>query len=125
MPDNVVDRVGSLMEAVRFWMLSTWNGHELRSRPMGAFVRRDEGAIYFFSDERAHADDEIRQYPQVNVAFADPHAQKYVAVSGTAEVGADRAKIRELWSVPTRFWWDSPDDPHIRLIKVTPHTAEY
>ncbi len=120
-----VDRAWDLMESMRFCMLSTWNGRELRSRPMGAFVRHDEDAIYFFTDARAHKDDEIRQYPQVNVAFADPGGQKYVAVSGTAQVSADRGKIRELWSIPARFWWDSPDDPSIRLIKVTPHGAEY
>jgi general stress protein 26 len=37
----------------------------------------------------------------------------------------DRAKIRALWSIPTKFWWDSPDDPNIRLIGLTPHTAEF
>ena len=120
-----IDRAWDLMETVRFCMLATWNGRELRSRPMGAFVRRDEGAIWFFTDQRAHKDEEIRQYPQVNVGFADPGGQKYVAVSGTAEVSDDRAKIRELWSMPTKFWWDSPDDPNIRLIKVTPQAAEF
>ena len=53
-------------------MLSNWTGTELRSRPMGAFVRRAEGAIYFFTDECTHKDDEIRQYPQICLAFADP-----------------------------------------------------
>jgi general stress protein 26 len=125
MPDNDVDRVWDLMESVRFCMLSTWNGQELRSRPMGAFVRRNDNAIWFFTDQRAHKDEEIRDYPQVNVAFADPGAQTYVAVSGSAHMSDDRAKIRELWSIPTRFWWDGPDDPDIRLIKVTPHSAEF
>lgn len=125
MPETDAGRAWDLMESVRFCMLSTWNGEELRSRPMGAFVRRDEDAIYFFTDQRAHKDDEIRRYPQVNVAFADPSGQKYVAVSGTAQVSDDRAKIRELWSIPTKFWWDGPDDPDIRLIKVTPHVAEF
>jgi len=125
MPDNDVDRAWNLMESVRFCMLSTWNGQELRSRPMGAFIRRNENAIWFFTDRRAYKDDEIRSYPRVNVAFADPDRQAYVAVSGSAQVSDDRAKIRELWSIPTRFWWDGPEDPNIRLIKITPHTAEF
>jgi hypothetical protein len=29
-----------------------WNGSKLRARPMGAFVRRAEGLIYFFTDAR-------------------------------------------------------------------------
>jgi len=54
-----------------------------------------------------------------------PHRQDYVSVSGTAEISADRAKIRELWSVPAKIWWDSPDDPNIRLLTVTAEIAEF
>jgi general stress protein 26 len=120
-----IDRVWELMESVRFCMFSTWNGDELRSRPMGAFVRRQEGVIYFFTDVRAHKDEEIVRFPSVSLAFADTRGQKYVAVSGTAEMVSDRAKVQELWSIPTKLWWESPDDPNLRLIKVTPRDAEY
>jgi general stress protein 26 len=120
-----IERVWELMESVRFCMLSTWNGRELRSRPMGAFVRREEGVIYFFTDARAHKDEEIVRFPNVCLAFADTSGQKYASVSGTAEIVSDRAIVKELWSIPTRLWWQSPDDPNLRLIKVTPQDAEY
>src|SRR5438105_15920457 len=29
------------------------------------------------------------------------------------------------WSAPAKVWWKSPDNPDIRLIKVTPVVAEY
>lgn len=125
MTEAAIDRIWKLMESVRFCMLSTWNGEQLRTRPMGAFVRRSEGAVYFFTDLRAHKDEEIERFPQVCVGFADPGSQKYVSVSGSAEVMSDRAKIRELWSIPAKVWWDSPDDPNIRLIKIRPKEAEY
>jgi general stress protein 26 len=125
MSEHSIERVWELMESVRFCMFSTWNGRELRSRPMGAFVRRKEDAIYFFTDVRAHKDEEIAQFPKVCLAFADTHKQKYVSVSGIAEMVSDRALVRELWSIPTKLWWESPDDPNLRLIKVTPQDAEY
>jgi general stress protein 26 len=125
MSEHGTERVWELMESVRFCMFSTWNGSELRSRPMGAFVRRQEGAIYFFTDARAHKDEEIVLFPNVCLAFADPHRQKYVSVSGIAEMVSDPALVRELWSIPTKLWWQSPDDPNLRLIKVTPQDAEY
>src|SRR5579864_4171229 len=56
------------MASIRFCMFSNWNGERLHSRPMGAFVRRAEDAIYFFTDDRAHKDEEIRAYP----GFASP-----------------------------------------------------
>jgi general stress protein 26 len=125
MSEHGIERVWELMESVRFCMFSTWNGHELRSRPMGAFVRRKEGAIYFFTDVRAHKDEEIVRFPNLCLAFADTHKQKYVSVSGIAEMVSDRAMVKELWSIPTKLWWESPDDPNLRLIKVTPQDAEY
>jgi general stress protein 26 len=114
-----------LMATMRFCMFSNWNGARLHSRPMGAFIRPDEGVIYFFTDDRAHKVDEILRYPKVSLAFADPHRQKYVSVSGTAEINSDRAKIEELWAIPAKVWWETPDNPHLRLIKVTPEQAEY
>ena len=120
-----LEQVWELMTSISFCMLSNWDGEKIHSRPMGAVVRQDENAIYFFTDDRAHKDDEIRQYPKVGLAFADPRSQKYVSVSGTAEVCCDRKKIEELWAVPAKVWWKTPDNPHLRLIKVTPEQAEY
>ena len=51
--------------------------------------------------------------------------QKYVSLTGRAEVSNDREKIKELWSTPAKAWWDSPDDPSIRVLKVTPKDAQY
>lgn len=48
-----------------------------------------------------------------------------MSISGQAEVSADRGVIRELWSTPAKAWWDSPDDPNIRMLKVTPEEAQY
>jgi general stress protein 26 len=106
-------------------MLANWDGHELHARPMGAFVRREENAIFFLTDARRHKDEEIQQYAKVCVAFADAGGQKYVSLAGHAEVINDRGKIRELWGTPAKAWWDSPDDPSIRVLKVTPQEAEY
>ena len=125
MPNNDVDRAWDLMESVRFCMLSTWNGHELRARPMGAFVRRDEGAIWFFTDQRAHKDDEIRRYPRVCLAFAETGSEEYVSISGTAAITDDRDKIGELWSAGAKVWWGAVDNPAIRLVTVQPQEAEF
>jgi general stress protein 26 len=113
------------MQPIRFCMFSNWDGSKLHSRPMGAFARPPEGAIYFCSDERAHKDEEIRQYPRVSLAFADTGGQKCLSVSGTAQVLSDREKIKELWAIPAKVWWKTPNNPNIRLIRVTPIEAEY
>jgi general stress protein 26 len=30
-----------------------------------------------------------------------------------------------LWSTPAKAWWDSAEDPSIRVLKVMPSSAEY
>ena len=62
--------------------------------------------------------------PNINLSFADAGSQKYVSVSGTA-VGLQRPRqIKELFSTPAKAWWDSADDPNIRVLKVSPEDAD-
>lgn len=119
------ERTWSLMQDIGFCMLSTRQGENIRARPMAAHVEPMENAIYFLTDAASAKDDEVESRPQVGLAFSDTGGQKYVSVSGTAEVSNDRERIRELWSTPAKAWWDSPDDPDIRVLKVTPEFAEY
>jgi general stress protein 26 len=119
------DRVWELMGKVGTCMLVSWDGDELQARPMGAYVRPDEHAVFFLADARHQKEDDIKKYSKVCLAFSDTSAQNYVSVAGNAEVLVDRAKVRELWGIPAKAWWTSPDDPNIRLLKVTPVDAQY
>jgi general stress protein 26 len=119
------DRAWELMKKIGFAMLVTRDGGKLRARPMSALVERNENAIYFLTDARRHKDEEIARDPAINLSFADAGSQKYVSVSGTATVSNDRAKIKELFSTPAKAWWESADDPNIRVLKITPEDAEF
>jgi len=118
-------RAWELMKKIGFAMLVTRDGNKLRARPMSAHLERDENAIYFLTDARRHKDEEIARDPNVNLSFADPGSQKYVAVTGTAAISNDRARIKQLFSTPAKAWWDSAEDPNIRVLKVIPDDAEY
>jgi general stress protein 26 len=123
MAGSDTDRVWELMDKISTCMLTTHDGDQIRSRPMHAFVRRDEDAVYFLGDADQHKDVEIERNPNVGLAFAD--GQKFVSVTGHAAVSRDKTKIKELWSPVAQAWWDSPDDPNIRLLTVTPDDAEF
>ena len=118
-------RVWELMKKIGFAMLVTRDGNKLRARPMSAYPEPDGNAIYFLTDARRHKDEEIARDPNINLSFADAGSQKYVSVSGTAVVSNDRAKIKELFSTPAKAWWDSADDPNIRVLKISPQDAEF
>jgi len=108
------------METVRFCMFTTWTGSRLRSRPMSASLSRDENVIRFLTDVRQHKDEEVRDFPQVCLAFADSSNQKYVSISGHAQITNDRKMVKSLWSLPAKAWWQDADDPNIRVITVNP-----
>jgi general stress protein 26 len=120
-----VDRAWELMKKIGFAMLVTRDGDKLRARPMSAYFERGENAIYFLTDARRHKDEEIARNPGINLSFADAPSQKYVSLTGTAIVSNDRGKIKELFGTPAKAWWESADDPNIRVLKITPDEAEF
>lgn len=123
--EDEIGKVWDLAERIGFCMLSTTTGKDIRARPMAAYAERLENAFYFLTDVASHKDDEIARNPSVCLAFADSRGQKYVSISGSAEIENDRDKIRELWATPAKAWWESADDPSIRILKITPSFAEY
>lgn len=123
--DDDITKVWELAHKIGFCMLTTSTGEDLRARPMSAYSEQLENAFYFLTDVASHKDEEIARHPNVCLAFADSKGQKYVSISGAAEVQNDREKIKELWATPAKAWWDDADDPSIRILKVTPTFAEY
>lgn len=122
--DDHVDRVWELARRIGIAMFVTWDGKQQRARPLAATVEKDEGAIYFLTDINGEKDDQVSDFPMVSVSFADHKHSKYVAISGKATVSNDRKRIRDMWSPFAKAWWDSPEDPAIRVIKVVPQDAE-
>ena len=51
--------------------------------------------------------------------------QKYVSISGHAQITNDREMVKSLWSLPAKAWWQDADDPNIRVITVNPEEAEW
>ena len=119
-----IDRVWHLAERIGICMFITWDGERQRARPLAAHVKRDEHALYFLSDVEGHKDNEIEKFPTVSLAFADTRRVKYVAITGKAAISNDRAQIKDLWNPWAKAWWNSADDPNIRVIKVSPEDAE-
>lgn len=122
--DEHLERIWELAERIGIAMFVTWDGKEQRARPLAATVEKEERVLYFLTDVAGEKDDQIAEFPHVSVSFADHKHAKFVALSGTATVSNDRAKIKEIWSPFAKAWWDSPDDPSIRLIRMMPRDAE-
>ena len=122
-----VDRAWTLIKEIGICMFVTHSGSNdaLRARPMGVTAERDEHKLYMMADVRAYEDDEIKANQHVCCAFADKSSNKYVSVTGNASVSRDKALIKKIWSPASKVWFDSPEDPNICVLTVTPSDAEF
>lgn len=122
------NKVWEMIRDVQVAMMVTLDEQgRLRGRPMRAVKMPDfDGTLWFFTDQPSPKTDEVQHDNRVLLAYADPSAQDYVSVFGSAEVIRDTAKQRELWSEPLRAWFPAgPEDQRIGLLKVTVEGAEY
>jgi general stress protein 26 len=132
MPDlthspEAIQKLNHLIKDIKFAMFTTEQGDgQLRSRPMATQEADTEGTLWFFTGLSTGKVSEIRQHQQVNISYASPDDQRYVTVSGSAEVISDKEKIKELWNPIYRAYFPKGlDDPELTLLKVRISEAEY
>lgn len=127
--DDPKAHLWSLIKDIRFGMLTTRhpNGH-LHSRPMttqNADLDEDT-ALWFFTSRSGEAVAELQRDPQVGLIYAHPGKDSYVAISGTARLVEDRAKMKALWSTMNEAWFpNGVDDPDLGLLRVDITHADY
>lgn len=98
----------------------------LRSRPMATQETEFDGDLWFFTSKDTHKVDEITAQPEVCVTYSAPDINRYVSVSGRAEMVDDAAKKEEFWSPTLKLWFpEGLGDPNLTLIKVTVTRVEY
>lgn len=125
--ENINKKLHDLIKDIRFAMLTTVEEDgTLRSRPMATQEFEFDGDLWFFTAAHAPKVDEVQHNQHVNVSYAEPKDQKYVSISGTAQLVRDRAKIEELWNPLFKAWFPQGlDDPELALLKVSVDKAEY
>lgn len=123
-----LQKLRDMVKDIDFCMLTTIDENgDLHSRPMSVNGEIDpNGDIWFFTGISSHKVSDIENSPKVNVSFADPKNQKYVSVTGLAELVRDRRKIEELWKPEFKMWFpEGKDDPEIALLRIALEKAEY
>ncbi len=122
-----IKKLAEMIHDIDFAMLTTVaEDGSLHSRPMSTQRAEFDGNLWFFTRASAPKVGEVEREQHVNVAYAQPEAQRYVSVSGRATVVRDRAKIEELWSPELKAWFpEGSDDPDLALLKVAVERAEY
>jgi general stress protein 26 len=122
-----IKKLRELIKDIRFAMLTTVEEDgTLRSRPMATQETEFDGELWFFTNANSPKVDEVQHEQHVNVSYANPDKQKYVSISGRAQLMGDRKKIEELWNPLYKAWFPKGlDDPDLALLKVSVDQAEY
>ena len=129
--DAVAERehLWSLIKGIRFAMFTSrhGNGH-LHGRPMTTQNRSigEDASLWFFMPAHSEPAADLVAEPQVHVGYADPGADRYVSVSGTAAVIDDDAMKQQLWSPMAAAWFpEGVDSPDLALVQVKISHASY
>lgn len=121
-------KLREMIKEIDFCMLTTVDeNNDLHSRPMSLNSEVDQqGNLWFFTSANSHKVSELRRMPKCNVSFAKPDDNRYVSITGTAELVKDKRKIEELWKPILKAWFpEGTDQPDLALLRVGIEKAEY
>jgi len=121
------ERLYALIKDIKVAMLTTvGEDGALISRPMMTQETEFDGTFWFFTSDESPKAKELHRSSKVNLTFSATQNYRFVSVSGDAEVVHDRDKAQELWKPAYKAWFPGGlDDPHLALLKVTVHSAQY
>lgn len=119
-----VDTMREALDEARVVMLTSVAPDGLHSRPLTLLNVDQEGGLWFLVDADEWWVPLLIDEPNVDVS-ADLHGDgKWVSVSGVAVLTDDRAVIAELWTPAASAFWESKDDPTIRVLRVDPSIVD-
>ena len=123
-----LQKLRDMVKDIDFCMLTTIDENgDLHSRPMSSNGEIDpNGDLWFFTGVSSHKVSEVANSPKVNVSFADPKNQRYISITGVAQLVRNRKKIEELWKPEFKMWFpEGKDDSEVALLRISLEKAEY
>jgi general stress protein 26 len=122
-----VQKIAQLIKGIKVAMMVTIEpDNSLRARPMATQEVDFDGSLWFFSNESSGKNYEIRGSADVQLSYVDADKNRYVSLSGIAQLVHDRSKAAELWTPAMQAWFPKGvNDPDLSLIKVDVQKGEY
>ncbi|MEH1823001.1 MAG: pyridoxamine 5'-phosphate oxidase family protein [Nostoc sp.] len=123
-----IQKLHELIKDIDYGMFTTVDDDgSLHSYPMSKSGEiNSDSILWFFTYANSHKVTEIEHHKQVNVSFSSPEQQRYVSISGTAQLVQDRNKLRELWKPELQTWFPKGlEEPNIALLKVNINQVNY
>lgn len=124
------EAIATLREAIRdipvAMMTTVSEDGQLASRPMVNVNDSFDGTLWFFTNQNDPKTDSIVDHPQINVAFSRPDRNRFVSISGRAEIVDDPKRKELLWNRDCEPWFENGSaDSDVCLIRVDVEMAAY
>ncbi|QMS91419.1 pyridoxamine 5'-phosphate oxidase family protein [Nostoc edaphicum CCNP1411] len=123
-----ITKLHELIQDIDYGMFTTVDDDgSLHSYPMSRSGEvNSDATLWFFTYAASHKVTEVEHHPQVNVSFSSPNPQRFVSISGTAQLVKDRNKMQELWKPELQTWFPKGlDEADIALLKVNINQVNY
>jgi general stress protein 26 len=120
-------KLGELIRDIRIALLTTMDRDGgFHTRPVQTLQVEADRTLWFFTDWSSPKVDELHHDARVNLGYADPAKNVYVAVTGSGRLVSDIQKAKELWSIEQRAYYpQGPEDERLALLRVAIERAEY
>ena len=122
-------KLWDMIKDIKFGMFTHRHGDgRLHSMPMTTQNKSmDEGStLFFFASRKSELVQHVGDEPHVNVSYTSPSDDKYVSVSGVAQIIENQAKKDDLFSTMAKAWFPGgATDPDLALLQVNITHAEY
>ena len=121
-----IAKLGALVKGIKFAMMTTVDPDgSLNSRPMACQKTEFDGDLWFFTQKTSGKILALMRDQHVNLAYASPSDQRYISISGRAEIVEDPQKAKEIWNPSYKNWFPKGlEDTNLVLIKVRVETAD-
>lgn len=122
-----VERLGQLIQGIDQVMFTTINPDgSVNSRPMLVQDFEFDGSLWFFTPRSSSKVESIAEDSRINLAFMDPATNRFISMSGCAELIDDELIKKKMWNSRFQQWFgDGFGDPDLVLIRVFVLHAEY
>ncbi len=125
---EATDKLKEMVDKIDIGMMCTFTADSdyPHAVPMSRQEVDDEGHIWFLFSSNSRTHRNLKKNSKVSLLYAHVGDYNFLSINGTAEISKDQERIDKYWNKMIEAWFEKgKEDPHIRVLKVTPDEAHY
>lgn len=121
---KVIERIEEILNESKIGVLSTAKDNVPNARYMWFY--NDGLTLYAKTNDQSPKYEELGENPKAHVllGFNDTENNAFVEINGSVERIDDQKTIDWLWEQQDQTFFDSKENPHLKVLKVTPKTIK-